>query len=542
MREHDQDDNSFDLEQIDESNAVPNGIEASQDSVYKPKILWQMNRGLNQAYLHKLYGLLADKSSSLHAHEVTAIHDSENTVKDAYVFKNAHNNNKIVLFKPDNEVLAIYSTQKLTQTDSFLDDKFYSYLKATKIYCLSQRTPIRFILPFDEMSNDLKGVKHSVLLVMDYDPNTKKLKPNIIDSIGRGNLADVIAKQAKGKDEATADNIIDESIQNIFNEKNDDRLTAEKIHRIAYNHQNRLIEGNCCSYTFRGIVHAIEAFSENKTIKQYTSEIPSSGIITSNSYLTSQQVKEIQDYINYKNITSSAIDKQMLNLNQDTSQNESTYNLDDFIASLQAYASIRKKEKEKPLFSLSRYTQEDKVNAAKLLAEVLEKRDFSQIQNILKQYKLPLEEGRLGELVTFHLKKINCPNLSSLNSHWTLDESNDDFEIIEDTDDYHALTNFIIKALIGYVNQQASSIFKTSFKEKKLMEIKSLLSQLDEFKATQVINKDSIDQLNQHIENLKDFFPIVNITKENLDELKKTLVDHLNHDEPIENSTSFTKK
>ncbi len=391
--------------------------ETTQESIlydeYAPKIQWDINQGMNPVIMHKLYGLLADKNASFYLKNIEAEPAEEES--DFYKFNSTENGNKVVLFKPGN-IQATYATSSRNKNGGELTDGFVNALSTMMKICQNAETPIRFDIPFTEKpDNQKKGESHFVLLVVDYDPVKKTIMPQVLDSMGRGTVFDELGKFFQRKVRTTADEILNKTIKSLSDNLLDDMKVIE-LNRIAYDHQNRATEGNCGSYAFVSIFNTIQSFATGESMDEFVQSIPSSGLITSDSYLDAELRSEIQSCVNFRSFESELIDSSLKSIGEDKSMG---YELKEFEDALNVYILTKESEAKKSKFNSSGNRESSKVTAAKLLIEVLhliyeEQPVPYELFEQLKNIKSKLHHGRLGELINFHLEKSQHTSIDSL--------------------------------------------------------------------------------------------------------------------------------
>ncbi|CZH28433.1 TPA: hypothetical protein JBD88_14575 [Legionella pneumophila subsp. pneumophila] len=391
-------------------------------SIYHPETSWEVNKGMNSSRLHKLYSLFFDKSSAFYLGDnVSVLEDKPLT--GAYGFQSKKNDQQIFLFSPDSDYVAGYNVD--AKSDSgWLNDKLDRRLSEISEFCSKATQPVTFILPFVEMPTDItKGVQHQVLLTISYDPKSKQLTPTVYDSIGRDTYSESLSSYFKGKYRTTCDEILTQSIEKAV--KSTD-FTLGKFTRVAYNHQNRLTEGNCGSYTFRTIKEVISSSAQGTEVK-----IPGSGYITSNSYLTSQHVQDIENCIRYRNLGVVDIKSAL------TEGKTLPVQLSEFIVALEDYVKLRGQQSEKSMLNFVGYSKTAKLTAAQLLIDILNdikgKNEISESQydKLVKEVDC-LMDSSLGKLVQFHLKNLGAESLQKLVLPCVkFDDTIDDFVAIE---------------------------------------------------------------------------------------------------------------
>ncbi|MGX6642150.1 hypothetical protein [Legionella pneumophila] len=393
--------------------------------IYHPETSWEVNKGMNSSRLHKLYSLFFDKSSAFYLGDDVSVLE-EKPLKGAYGFQSKKNDQQIFLFSPDSDYVAGYNVDAKSDA-GWLNDKLNRRLSDISEFCSKATQPVTFIIPFVEMPTDItKGVQHQVLLTISYDPKSKLFTPTVYDSIGRDTYSESLSSYFKGKYRTTCDEILAQSIEKAV--KGTD-FTPGKLTRVAYNHQNRLTEGNCGSYTFRTIKEVISSAAQGTEVK-----IPGSGYITSNSYLTSRHVQDIENCIRYRDLGVVDIESAL------TEGKTLPTQLSEFIVALEDYAKLRSQQSEKSIMNFVGYSKTAKLTAVDLLIDILNdiknKNEISESQydKLAKQVDC-LMDGSLGKLIQFHLKNLGAESLQKLVlSCVKFDDTIDDFVTIEKDD------------------------------------------------------------------------------------------------------------
>ncbi|HAT1658329.1 TPA: hypothetical protein JBL19_02775 [Legionella pneumophila] len=393
--------------------------------IYHPETSWEVNKGMNSSRLHKLYSLFFDKSSAFYLGDDVSILE-EKPLKGAYGFQSKKNDQQIFLFSPDSDYVAGYNVDAKSDA-GWLNDKLNRRLSDISEFCSKATQPVTFIIPFVEMPTDItKGVQHQVLLTISYDPKSKLFTPTVYDSIGRDTYSESLSSYFKGKYRTTCDEILAQSIEKAV--KSTD-FTLGKLTRVAYNHQNRLTEGNCGSYTFRTIKEVISSTAQGTEVK-----IPGSGYITSNSYLTSRHVQDIENCIRYRDLGVVDIESAL------TEGKTLPTQLSEFIVALEDYAKLRSQQSEKSMLNFVGYSKTAKLTAVDLLIDILNdiknKNEISESQydKLAKQVDC-LMDASLGKLIQFHLKNLGAESLQKLVLPCVkFDDTIDDFVTIEKDD------------------------------------------------------------------------------------------------------------
>lgn len=215
---------------------------------------------------------------------------------------------EIFLYYPDDGLTAYYRKSK---SDPQIDIRKTSFDQCFEMLANTVKdNPFkdkRFIFPIFETG--FKGYGHVVTMVIDYDSNSKTIKPVIYDSIGRGTVSDFLASFVKRKYESTADFTLKRYMDKKFNCK-------PQLQRIGYDHQNRRSNWHCGLFAFRIIHHAITDFLE-KGIGILS--IPKSINIddTDTHFLTSMHIKSIKQCINEDVYTFNEFLNLLSNMKQD---------------------------------------------------------------------------------------------------------------------------------------------------------------------------------------------------------------------------------
>lgn len=395
----------FDVLEHDEKSRSELEVEKTA-FVYRPETSWEVNTGMNTSRLHKLYSLFFDESSAFYlGNDVTV--SEEKPLKGTYGFQSKKNDQQIILFSPDPDYVAAYNVDSKSDA-GWVNDKVNQRLSEISKFCATATQPVTFIVPCVEMPTNMsKGVQHQILLTISYDPKSKQLTPIVYDSIGRDTYSESVSSYFKGKYRTTCNEILNQSIKEAV-KSTDSSLTVNDLGRVAYNHQNRLTEGNCGSYTFRTIKEVISATAQGTKVK-----IPGSGYITSNSYLTSQHVQDIENCIRYRTLGFVDVEKSM------TKGKLLPVQLSEFISALEDYGKLRALQPEKSRLNFAGYSKTAKLAAVELLTGILKdiksgnEISESAYNKLIGQTDC-LMDSSLGQLVQFHLKSLGVESLKQL--------------------------------------------------------------------------------------------------------------------------------
>lgn len=374
--------------------------------VYRPETNWEVNTGMNSSRLHKLYSLFFDEKSAFNLGEDVTV-SGKSPLEGAYSLQAKNNDQQIFLFRPDGDNVACYDADSKSEA-GWLDEQLKKSLAEITVLCATTTKPTTFVIPCMEMPTNLsKGVQHQILLTLNYDPIKKQLTPTIYDSIGRDTYAESFSSYFKSKSRSTCDDIVNQSIKKAAKDV-DSSLTVSELSRVAYNHQNRLTEGNCGSYTFRTIKEVVSSAAQGTAVK-----IPGSGYITSDSYLTAPHVQQIQDCIKYRTLGFTDIERSM------SEGSTSPTKLSEFISALEVYGQLRAQQPEKGMLNFVGYSKLTKIAAVELLTGILKDinggKEISESQYIkLKEQTACLMDSSLGSLVQFHLKNLGAESLEQL--------------------------------------------------------------------------------------------------------------------------------
>ncbi|WP_309598899.1 hypothetical protein [Legionella sainthelensi] len=385
---------------------VPHREVDKTNFVYRPETNWEVNNGMNSSRLHKLYSLFFDKKSAFNLGEDVIV-SGKSPLEDAYSLQAKNSDQQIFLFRPDGGNIAYYDADSKSEA-GWLDGQLAKSLAEITAFCATTSKPTTFVIPCVEMPTNLsKGVQHQILLTFNYDPIKKQLTPTVYDSIGRDTYAESFSSYFKSKSRSTCDDILNQSIKKAAKEV-DSSLTVSDLNRIAYNHQNRLTEGNCGSYTFRTIKEVVSSAAQGIAVK-----IPGSGYITSDSYLTAPHVQQIQECIKYRTLGFTEIERTM------NEGSASPTDLSEFISALEVYGQLRAQQPEKGMLNLVGYSKLSKLAAVELLTGILKDindgKEISESQYIkLKEQTACLMDSSLGSLVQFHLKNLGAESLEKL--------------------------------------------------------------------------------------------------------------------------------
>lgn len=373
--------------------------------VYRPETNWEVNTGMNSSGLHKLYSLFFDEKSAFNLGEDVTVSE-KSPLESAYSLQAKHSDQQIFLFRPDGGNVACYDADSKSEA-GWLAEQLQKSLAEITAFCATTTKPTTFVIPCVEIPTNLsKGVQHQILLTLNYDPIKKQLTPTIYDSIGRDTYAESFSFYFKSKSRSTCDDIVNQSIKKAAKDV-DSSLTVSELNRVAYNHQNRLTEGNCSSYTFRTIKEVVSSAAHGIPVK-----IPGSGYITSDSYLTATHVQQIQDCIKYRTLGFTDIERTM------SEGSVSPTDLSEFISALEVYGQLRAQQPEKGMLNFG-YSKLAKLAAVELLTGILKDindgKEISESQYIkLKEQTACLTDSSLGSLVQFHLKSLGAESLEQL--------------------------------------------------------------------------------------------------------------------------------
>lgn len=381
-----------------------------RESVFAPELDWTVNTGMQNHRLSKLYSLFTDKHSLFHLGKDVSVLDEH--LSGAASFQSKHNDQQIHLYTPSHSYVAVYNTDTKDGAGDFYlmydgSPTFEDRLAEMAKHCATATMPTTFVLPYMEMPQNMsKGVQHQVLLTVTYDPQTKQMTPVVYDSIGRDTYTESFSTFWKSKQRSTSDELLNIAIKKAA-AKHAPELTVNELSRAAYNHQNRLTEGNCGSYTFRTIKEVISSAANGTSVS-----IPGSGYLSSDSFLTSQHVQEIEGCIKYRTLKNSEINTSL------TTGNSLPVGLSEFISALHTYEESRGKKPEKSMLNFG-YSKEAKTKAVSLLAGILQdikdnkEIEPSQYRQLAAQFNC-LMDGSLGSLISFHLNKQGFKTLNEL--------------------------------------------------------------------------------------------------------------------------------
>lgn len=289
--ETEKEDDEFDFDKIGGESDDFDVMEPSTSSqTYNQYERWDINKGFNPEIFQILIPQLAKRGESLFAlNNVYSIEPPDIQGKSHVVPFSFRTNDdrRNILYLPPTRI----DFETYTRNEAF-DEKenpdIAEYLKYIKESCPMLARKTRFIIPLNE-SPKPKGVSHSILLCVDYDPATRSLTPVVFDSLTRG-VVSHLSKYVTWQQHKTCDTLLRSAFDKTFSSD----FTVSPLVRYAYGHQNRVSEGNCGSYTFRLAQMAADQYANYDTLKGLYDHIPTpNGWISADNFLTPAHVHEI---------------------------------------------------------------------------------------------------------------------------------------------------------------------------------------------------------------------------------------------------------